>query len=122
MTRCPDCETDTDIVELYDPKANRWMPTSPIRLVVPDGGDADQLSGLTALSGGQVLATGANDSGALYDPGTEAWTSFVWKLRSQWPNIDRRTLGAIGWRRDRGPARRPCALRWRRGRGPDRIS
>ncbi len=75
---CSGCETETDKVELYDPRTNRWMTTSPIRLEMPDGGDADQLGALTALSGGQVLATGANDSGALYDPITEAWTIFAW--------------------------------------------
>jgi hypothetical protein len=72
---CPDCETETDAVELYDPSTNTWTPTSPLRLVMPDTGDADSLSEVIALSGGQVLAIGQNESAALYDPGTGRWTS-----------------------------------------------
>ncbi len=40
----------------------------------PDAGNADQLLSVTALSSGQVLATGLNDTAALYDPVTGAWT------------------------------------------------
>jgi Kelch motif len=72
------CETETTTAELYDPVTNRWTPTSDVMLNMPDGGDRDQLSDLIVLTGGQVLATGENDSAALYDPMRGTWTALAW--------------------------------------------
>jgi hypothetical protein len=72
---CEGFETETDSAELYDPVTNRWTPTSAVSLKYPDG-EADELYGLVALSGGPVLAI--DDSAAIYDPVTGSWTALVW--------------------------------------------
>ena len=71
------CETDTNTAELYDPATNRWTPTSAVELKTPDGGP-DVAGTATALSGGQVLVGGGDESAALYDPRTETWTAVAW--------------------------------------------
>lgn len=46
-------------------------------LRTPDGGP-DLAGTATALSGGQVLVGGGDESAALYDPRTETWTAMAW--------------------------------------------
>jgi hypothetical protein len=73
---CEGIETDTLSAELYDPVTSRWTPTSAVDLEDVDG-EAAELYGLIALSGGQVLADG--DTTALFDPVSETWSALAWQ-------------------------------------------
>jgi N-acetylneuraminic acid mutarotase len=83
-------ETNLDIVEAYDPRANRWraIPRVPGRR----GGTA-----AAAVSGRLVSAGGEEPGGTIrtvfaYNPGTRRWTSL--------PNLPRprHGLGLVGYR------------------------
>jgi hypothetical protein len=73
---CPEgCETETNTVEIYEPRTNRWAVAAPIDLRMPDTGDSDQLDQVIALADGRVLALGGNGSAALYEPRDDRWTA-----------------------------------------------